>query len=151
MSQSLTQHLDLPLHASSFLGLAQSSNVGKYCFEDYLSQYRTVQLRSYQNCRIQTLCFLSCIFTKFQLNFNSPGMPSQDTTGSLPVLSPVPVFTSDPFPIPPIFLIPLARSLSDFLSSFRICYLLIPFVLFPFIPVYPFLSNPYVPMRPIIM
>ena len=59
------------------------------------------------------------------------------------LLSPVPVFTSDPFPIPPIILIPLPRLLSDFLSSFRSCYLLISFVLFPFIPAYPFLSNPF--------
>ena len=34
------------------------------------------------------------------------------------VLSPVPAFTSDPLPIPPIFLIPSLRSFSDFLSPF---------------------------------
>ena len=61
----------------------------------------------------------------------------------LQLLSPVPVFTSDPLPIPLIFLIPLLRSFSYFLSSFRSCYLLISLVLFPSIPAYPFLSNPF--------
>ena len=62
------------------------------------------------------------------------------------LLSPVPVFTSESTPRTPtplIFLIPLPRLLSDFLSSFRSCYPLISFVLFLFIPVYPFLSNPF--------
>ena len=64
------------------------------------------------------------------------------------LLSPVLSFTSESTlrtPILSIFLIPLLRFLSDSLSSFWSCYLsylLIPFVLFQFIPAYSLQSNP---------